>query len=93
MRFYFRWDQSGDGNINQSELEDVISAIVSFLVLNQNEKKMLFVQYDYTGIVNRKGENDPKKRAKAIIQKLDINRNKKISKEEFITGYRSFSIR
>jgi hypothetical protein len=28
--FFFRWDVSGDGHIDQEELADVISAIVSF---------------------------------------------------------------
>ena len=29
--FFFRWDTSGDGQIDQNELADVISAIVCFM--------------------------------------------------------------
>ncbi|UJR22077.1 hypothetical protein I4U23_025143 [Adineta vaga] len=42
--------------------------------------------YDRAGVTDRKGERDPKRRAKEIIQKLDISGDKKLSKEEFITG-------
>ncbi|CAF1328215.1 unnamed protein product [Rotaria sordida] len=42
--------------------------------------------YDYTGVADRKGDRDPKKRAKEIIKKLDISGDKKLSKEEFIKG-------
>ncbi|CAF1520805.1 unnamed protein product [Adineta steineri] len=42
--------------------------------------------YDRAGITDRKGERDPKKRAKEIIAKLDISGDKKLNKEEFITG-------
>ncbi|CAF1474683.1 unnamed protein product [Adineta steineri] len=42
--------------------------------------------YDRAGISDRKGERDPKKRAKEIIAKLDISGDKKLNKEEFITG-------
>jgi len=45
------------------------------------------MQYDRAGITDRKGEREPKRRAKEIISKLDISGNKKLSKEEFITGY------
>ncbi|CAF4643054.1 unnamed protein product, partial [Rotaria magnacalcarata] len=42
--------------------------------------------YDLVGQADRKGENDPKKRAAAIIGKLDVEGDKKISKAEFIAG-------
>ena len=45
------------------------------------------LQYDRARIKDRHGDNDPHKRAKEIIKKLDINHDKKISKEEFIQGY------
>ena len=45
------------------------------------------LQYDRVGIIDKKGEWDPKKRAKEIIAKLDISGDKKLSKEEFITGF------
>ena len=48
---------------------------------------MFNIQYDRTGITDRRGERDPKKRAKEIIAKLDVSGDKKLSKEEFINGY------
>ncbi|CAF0772664.1 unnamed protein product [Adineta ricciae] len=63
------WDQSGDEQIDQKELANVISAI-----------------YDRAGVIDRKGERDPKRRAKDIIAKLDLSGDKKLSKDEFITG-------
>ncbi len=44
------------------------------------------LQYDRAGITEQKGKWDPKKRAKEIIAKLDISGDKKLSKQEFITG-------
>ena len=44
-------------------------------------------QYDRAGITEQKGDWDPKKRAKEIIAKLDVSGDKKLSKEEFVTGY------
>ena len=84
----FRWDTSDDGQINQEELANVISAIVGFLVgeMFMMNMKYFYVQYDRAGVNDRKGERDPKKRAKDIIAKLDISGDKKLSKEEFING-------
>lgn len=48
---------------------------------------LTILQYDRVGILDKKGEWDPKKRAKEIIAKLDISGDKKLSKEEFITGF------
>ncbi|CAF2191904.1 unnamed protein product [Rotaria magnacalcarata] len=48
--------------------------------------KMIAAMYDLVGQADRKGENDPKKRAAAIIGKLDVEGDKKISKAEFIAG-------
>jgi hypothetical protein len=42
--------------------------------------------YDLVGETNRKGDHDPKKRAADIIAKLDVGGDKKLSKQEFITG-------
>lgn len=39
------------------------------------------------GVTDRKGEQDPKKRAKEIIDKLDMTGDRKLSKEEFVEGY------
>ena len=46
----------------------------------------LLIQYDRAGVTDRKGENDPKKRAKTIIDKLDNTGDNKINKAEFIQG-------
>ncbi|CAF0736945.1 unnamed protein product [Adineta ricciae] len=42
--------------------------------------------YDRAGLTDRKGENDPNKRAKVIIDKLDNTGDNKINKAEFIQG-------
>ncbi|CAF1306187.1 unnamed protein product [Adineta ricciae] len=55
--------------------------------LDQNELgRLISAMYDRARIKDRHGDNDPHKRAKEIIKKLDINHDKKISKEEFIQG-------
>ncbi len=46
-------------------------------------------QYDLTGTTDRSGDRDPKKRAAQLIAKLDVSEEKKLSEEEFITGYDS----
>ncbi|CAF0860429.1 unnamed protein product [Adineta ricciae] len=47
---------------------------------------LISAMYDRAGITEQKGDWDPKKRAKEIIAKLDISGDKKLSKEEFVTG-------
>lgn len=47
---------------------------------------MIAAMYDLLGEIDRKGENDPKKRAIEIIAKLDVTGDKKINKKEFIDG-------
>ncbi|CAF4935254.1 unnamed protein product, partial [Rotaria socialis] len=42
--------------------------------------------YDLTGESDRKGDRDPKKRAAAVIQKLDVGGDRKLNKHEFIAG-------
>ena len=44
------------------------------------------LQYDLVGESDRKGDRDPKKRAIDIISKLDVSGDKKLNKQEFITG-------
>lgn len=46
-----------------------------------------FVQYDRSNVTNRQGENNPSKRAKAIIAKLDSSGDRKLNRDEFIKGY------
>ncbi len=47
---------------------------------------MLSFQYDLIGETDRQGDRDPKKRAAKIISELDVNGDKKLNKQEFITG-------
>ena len=61
---------------------------ISFLLLFLNTKKIFIVfQYDRAGVVDRQGNQDPHRRAKEIIAKLDITGDKKLNKDEFINGY------
>ncbi|CAF1153606.1 unnamed protein product [Rotaria sp. Silwood1] len=48
--------------------------------------KLITAMYDLVGETDRKGDNDPKKRAADIIEKIDVSGNKKLSKQEFIAG-------
>ncbi|CAF1406500.1 unnamed protein product [Rotaria sp. Silwood1] len=48
--------------------------------------KLITAMYDLVGETDRKGDNDPKKRAANIIGKIDVSGNKKLSKQEFIAG-------
>ncbi|CAF1000865.1 unnamed protein product [Rotaria sordida] len=47
---------------------------------------MISATYDLLGQTNRIGYNDPKERAAKIISILDANRDRKLSKNEFING-------
>ncbi|CAF4187705.1 unnamed protein product [Rotaria socialis] len=56
-------------------------------LLDQNElAHLISATYDRAGEKNRQGDQDPHKRAKEIIMKLDIHGNKKLDKTEFING-------
>jgi len=50
---------------------------------------LISAMYDLLGETDRKGDRDPKKRAAAIIAKLDVTGDKKLSKAEFTTGCKS----
>ena len=54
--------------------------------LGYSDLNVVRFQYDLVGETNRKGDNDPKKRATDIIGKLDVGGDKKLSKQEFIAG-------
>ncbi|CAF1153627.1 unnamed protein product [Rotaria sp. Silwood1] len=51
--------------------------------------KLITAMYDLVGETNRKGDNDPKKRATDIISKLDVSGDKKLTKAEFVSGCKS----
>ena len=58
---WFRWDESGDGQLDQKELANVISAIVRTIFLWCSLEVHFTVQYDRAGITDRKDDSSPKK--------------------------------
>jgi Ca2+-binding EF-hand superfamily protein len=54
--------------------------------------KLLNIIYDFKGINDRKGDNDPKKRTEAVFARVDRNKSGKLSEEEFIYGCTSDSL-
>lgn len=48
--------------------------------------KVITAIYDLLGEENRKGDNAPDNRVKKIMEKLDINDDKNISRDEFVEG-------
>ncbi|CAF1002826.1 unnamed protein product [Adineta ricciae] len=48
--------------------------------------KVITAIYDLLGEENRKGDNSPENRVKRIMEKLDMNDDKNISREEFVEG-------
>ena len=61
--------------------------MVIFLQLIEQTIIFSFVKYDRSNVKDRQGENNPSKRAKAIIAKLDSSGDRKLNREEFIKGY------
>jgi len=47
---------------------------------------MISAMYDLVGETDRKGDREPKNRAKEIITKLDVGGDRKLNKQEFIAG-------
>ncbi len=50
--------------------------------LDEYEENYFF----FLGEDNRKGENSPENRVKKIMEKLDLNDDKNISRDEFVEG-------
>ncbi|CAF0771050.1 unnamed protein product [Adineta steineri] len=48
--------------------------------------KVITAIYDLLGEENRKGDNSPENRVKRIMDKLDLNDDKNISRDEFVEG-------
>jgi Ca2+-binding EF-hand superfamily protein len=46
----------------------------------------LIIFYFLLGEENRKGDNSPDNRVKKIMEKLDLNDDKNISRDEFVEG-------
>ncbi len=80
------YDISGDGQIDQKELANLIAAMVKDLLIYFIQEICFEFQYDLVGETDRKGDRDPKKRAGEIIAKLDVGGDKKLNKQEFIAG-------
>ncbi|CAF1141714.1 unnamed protein product [Rotaria sordida] len=56
-------------------------------LLDQNElAHLISAMYDRAGVKDRKGDQDPHRRAKEIVKKLDITSDKKLNRDEFING-------
>ncbi|CAF4943843.1 unnamed protein product [Rotaria sp. Silwood1] len=56
-------------------------------LLDQNElARLISAMYDRAGVKDRQGDQDPHRRAKEIIKKLDITDDKKLNRDEFING-------
>jgi len=61
--------------------------------IDQKElSSMISAMYDLVGETDRKGANDPKKRAQDIIGKLDVGGDRKLSKQEFIAGCKNDAV-
>jgi len=61
--------------------------------IDQNElAHLISAIYDRSGVKDRHGEKNPHNRAKAIIQKLDVSGDKKLSREEFVNGCKNDEI-
>ena len=82
----FSYDISNDGQVDQKELANLISSMVSLCLFKRKEFVFFCLQYDLVGETDRKGDRDPKKKAAEIIAKLDVSGDKKLTKAEFIAG-------
>ncbi len=60
-------------------IDDCISFEIDYLILWK-------AIYDLLGEENRKGENSPSKRVEKIMNKLDLNGDHSLTKDEFING-------
>jgi Ca2+-binding EF-hand superfamily protein len=47
---------------------------------------LIIIYYLLLGEENRKGDNAPENRVKKIMEKLDLNDDKNISRDEFVEG-------
>ncbi|CAF0757152.1 unnamed protein product [Didymodactylos carnosus] len=81
-------------NINSNgDVRDKLGLAFDIYDINTDEKidkkemtKVITAIYDLLGEDNRKGENSPDNRVKKIMEKLDINDDKKITRDEFVEG-------
>ncbi|CAF1191792.1 unnamed protein product [Rotaria sordida] len=81
--------RSGNLDARLDLVFDVYDISHDGLIDQEELTKMIIALYDLLGNTNRKGDHDPKKRAAQILTKLDVNQDKKITKEEFINGCKS----
>ncbi|CAF1120688.1 unnamed protein product [Rotaria sordida] len=82
----------------QANLEDRLNVIFDMYDMSNDGHidqrqltKWITAMYDLAGETDRKGDKDPKRRAAEIMRSLDINGDRKLSKEEFIAGCKNDS--
>ncbi|CAF0778241.1 unnamed protein product [Rotaria sordida] len=81
-------------NINANgDIRDKLSLAFDIYDINGDGKidkkemtKVITAIYDLLGEEHRKGENSPENRVKIIMEKLDLNDDKSISRDEFVEG-------
>lgn len=87
--FFFskRKDIDKNGRVDSKEMEQIVTVRRS---KKRSSKKTSFsffkAIYDLLGEENRKGENSPTKRVEKIMNKLDLNGDRSLTKDEFING-------
>lgn len=78
---------------SHGDMKDKLRLAFDMYDMNKNGKidkkemtKVITAIYDLLGEENRKGENSPDNRVRKIMEKLDINDDKNISRDEFVDG-------
>lgn len=54
--------------------------------MSEHRALSMFAPSSRSGEENRKGDNAPDNRVKKIMEKLDLNDDKQISRDEFVDG-------
>ncbi|CAF1921630.1 unnamed protein product [Rotaria magnacalcarata] len=81
-------------NINSNgDVRDKLGLAFDLYDMNSNGQidkkemtKVITAIYELLGEDNRKGENSPENRVKKIMEQLDLNDDKNISRDEFVAG-------
>jgi len=72
-------------------MEQIVTVCILVFCLRERDSVRFFLFlpkaiYDLLGEENRKGENSPSKRVEKIMNKLDLNGDRSLTKDEFING-------
>ena len=80
-------DIDKNGKVDAKEMEQIVTVGANG-PRSHSFAFVLFLQaiYDLLGEENRKGENSPTKRVEKIMNKLDLNGDRALTKDEFING-------